>query len=101
MLIFVERRGGFNQLVKSSKNKRQARQDEMNVDKEEKKLEDIIERQSEEIDDLKRILDKTKFKMDNHQRDNDYLKTCMTKDSSIYMEILLRKIKASMVIHLL
>ena len=51
----------------------------MNVDKEEKKLEDYIEKQYEEIDELKLMLKETTFKLEEHERDTDLLKNLYDK----------------------
>ena len=66
--MFVERQGRFSYLIKSSKKNRQARGDDMNVDNKEKKLEELIEIQTEEIEDLKLMLKETTLKLEKHER---------------------------------
>ena len=47
----------------------------MNVDNKEKKLENLIEKQGEEIEDLKQMLEEVKQKLEYHEKDTDLLKT--------------------------
>ena len=47
----------------------------MNVDNKEKKLENFIEKQGEEIEDLKQMLEEAKQKLEDHEKDIDLLKT--------------------------
>ena len=46
----------------------------MNVDNKEKKLEISIEKQGEEIEDLKQMLEEAKQKLEDHEKDTDLLK---------------------------
>ena len=45
----------------------------MNVDNKEKKLDELIEKQTEEIEDLKLMLKETTLKLEEHERDTELL----------------------------
>ena len=47
--------------------------DDMNVDNKEKKLDELIEKQTEEIEDLKLMLKETTLKLEEHERDTELL----------------------------
>ena len=46
----------------------------MQIDKREKKLEEFIEKQNEEIEDLKLMLKETTLKLEKHENDTKLLK---------------------------
>ena len=46
----------------------------MQIDKREKKLEEFIEKQNEEIEDLKLMLKETTLKLEEHENDTELLK---------------------------
>ena len=75
MIISLERQGRFHQLIKSSKKKRKDKQADMNVDNKEKKQKIFIEKQDEEIVDLKQMLEEAKQKLEDHEKVTDLLKT--------------------------
>ena len=51
----------------------------MNIDRKEKLLENLIEKQDEEIEDLKQILNETKAKLEEHERDTELLRSLYEK----------------------
>ena len=46
----------------------------MNIDNKDKKLEELIEKQDEEIEDLKQMLTDTKARLEEHERDSELLR---------------------------
>ena len=45
----------------------------MNIDYKEKNFDDLIEKQNEEIEDLKLMLKETKIKLEEHEKDTELL----------------------------
>ena len=70
----IERRGGFHQLVKNSKQRRNEKEHGSKEEIKEKELNKLIHNQEEEIDSLKDELREWKDRLEDHSRDSEILK---------------------------
>ena len=71
--INLERHGRFYQLIKSSKKKRTENDEKLNEEMKEKKYTDYIDRQKDQIEDLKSELNDYKARLEERQNDTDLL----------------------------
>ena len=51
----------------------------MNIDNKDKKHEELVEKQDEEIEDLKQMLTDTKARLEEHERDSELLRSLYEK----------------------
>ena len=73
LYLCLERNGRFHQLIKSSKRKRRERDAQLNEETKEQKFTYYINRQKDEIDDLKNELKEYKVKYEDRQKDIELL----------------------------
>ena len=73
LLTNLERHGRFYQLIKSSKKKRTENDEKLNEEMKEKKYTDYIDRQKDQIEDLKSELNDYKARLEGRQKDTDLL----------------------------
>ena len=73
LLTNLERHVRFYQLIKSSKKKRIEKDEKLNEEMKEKKYIDYIDRQKDQIEDLKSELNDYKARLEERQKDTDLL----------------------------
>ena len=72
--MLIERHGRFHQLIKNSKSKRINKEKDAIKDQKNKELSTLIEKQAEEIDQMKEELIDYRERVENHERDTELLK---------------------------
>ena len=72
--MFLERHGRFHQLIKNSKRKRMNKENDVMKDQRNRELSSLIEKQAEEINQMKEELIDYRERVENHERDTELLK---------------------------
>ena len=72
--MLLERHGRFHQLIKNNKRKLMNKENDVMKDQRNRELSSLIEKQAEEINQMKEELIAYRERVENHERDTELLK---------------------------